>query len=210
MKLDEYDLALVNAACEEDETARPMLQCLHFTKGRVEAADGFMLAVRDLDLKDGEEKPEALLSTRMLKQVKLGRWQEAVLSITDGKALVNYLKDDGTGAPAEFEPSVSFAVFRDGKSFPNIDKLWASVEKKAYIAVNVGLLKKLIACLPADGIMKIGLTEPTDPLEFECSNMDRPIRGMLMPMDVNWDDHKWHGKVETKETESDDKEITND
>jgi len=191
MKLDKYDIAMVNGACKDDEAARPMLQCLHFTKGRVEAADGFMLAVRDLDLKDGEEKPEALINTRMLKQIKPARRQEAILSISDGKAKVSYQKDDGTGEPAEFEPSMSFATFGDGKSFPDTDQLWASVEKKAQIAVSVNLLRKLLVCLPADGILRIGVTEPAAPLEFECSHMDRPIRGMLMPMFVDWNDFHW-------------------
>ena len=201
MKLDRFDLALVNAACKDDETARPMLQCLHFTKGRVEAADGFMLAVRDLDLQDGEEKPEALINTRMVKQIKPARRQDAILSIVDGKAKVDYLKDDGTGEPAEFEPSISFATYGDGKSFPDTGQLWATAEKKAQIAVSVKLLKQLIACLPVDGILRIGITEPTSPLEFECPNMDRPIRGMIMPMYVEWAGHKWHGKVEPEKVE---------
>jgi len=194
MKLDKYDLALVNAACKDGDTARPMLQCLHFTKGRVEATDGFMLAVRDIDLKDGEEKPEALLNIRMLKRIKPDRRQETILSITDSKAKVNYVKDDGSGKPAEFAPSISFGTLN--ATFPNTDQLWASAEKKAHIAISVGLLKKLLACLPADGILKIGITEPTDPLEFECSNMDRPIRGLLLPMLVAW---KGHDEPNTKE-----------
>ena len=205
MKLDRYDLAMVNAAVKGDETARPMLQCLHFTKGRVEAIDGFMLAVRELDLQDGEEKPEALLNTRMIKQIKPAKRQEAILELTDKRATVRY--QDEEGKPAEFEPAVSFAVFGDGKSFPNTDQLWPTVEKKAQIAVSVDLLKRLLAALPANGFLRIGITEPTEPLEFECSNMDRPIRGMLMPMFVSWKEHQWHGKVEAKETKSDDKEI---
>uniref|UniRef100_A0A6M3J334 DNA polymerase n=1 Tax=viral metagenome TaxID=1070528 RepID=A0A6M3J334_9ZZZZ len=189
MKLDRYDIAMVNAACKQDETARPMLQCLHFTKGRVEAADGFMLATRDLDLQDGEEKPEALLNTKMIKQIKPARRQETILQITDKRATVSY--QDEEGKPVEFEPSISFATF--DATFPDTDQLWTSLEKKAQIAISVSLLKKLIACLP-DGvgsILRIGITEPTAPLEFECSNMDRPIRGMIMPMHVDWKEHKW-------------------
>ena len=198
MKLDKYDLALVNAACKDNETARPMLQCLHFTQGKVEAADGFMLAVRDLDLQVGEEKPEALLNTRMIKQIKPGKRQEAILSIADGKAKVDYLKDNGTGEPAEFAPSISFGTFK--AIFPKTDQLWLAGEKKAQIAVSAGLLKKLLATMPDGGILRIGITEPSAPLEFECSNMDRPIRGMIMPMFVDWEKHKWHGKVVKEET----------
>jgi len=196
MRLDRYDLALVNAACNEHDTARLVLQCLHFTKGRVEAADGFMLVVRDLDLQEGEEKPEALLNARMVKQIKPARRQEAILQITDKRATVNY--HDEEGKPAEFEPSISFAVYGDGKSFPSTDVLWTTMEKKAQIAIDVGLLKKLIAILPADGILRIGIIDEKSPLEFECSNMDRPIRGMIMPMYVDWKEHKWNGKIETK------------
>jgi len=197
MKLDKYDLALVNAACGDEDTARPMLQCLHFTKGKVEAADGFMLAERDLDLQEGEKKPEALLNFRMVKKIKPERRQEAILAITDGKANVNYQQPDGE--PVEFTPSISFGTLNG--TFPNTDALWVTGEKKAQIAVSVGLLKKLIATLPLDGILRIGITNEKSPLEFECSNMDRPIKGMIMPMFVDWKEHKWHGKVETKKAE---------
>lgn len=196
MRLDRYDLALVNAACNEDETARPMLQCLHFTKGRVEASDGFMLAVRDLDLQEGEEPPEALLNSRMIKQIKPARRQEAILQVTGKRATVSY--QDEKGDPAEFEPSITFGTFTNIATFPNTDQLWVTAEKKAQIAVSVGLLKRLLAIMPNDGILRIGITEPSAPLEFECSNMDRPIKGLLMPMFVDWKEHKWNGKIETK------------
>lgn len=194
MKLDKFDLALVNVACSEREWARPMLQCLHFTKGRVEVVDGFMLVERNLDLQEGEEKPEVLLNAKMIKQIKSGRRQEVILSIADGKAKVDYLKADGTGEPVEFAPSVSFGSLNG--TFPNADALWVTAEKKAQVAVSVNLLKKLLSTLPADGILRIGVTEPSAPIEFECSNMDRPIRGMLMPYFVDWSESKWHGKVE--------------
>ena len=192
MKIDRYDLALVNATC--GETTRPMLQCLHFTKGRVEAADGFMLVVRDLDLQEDEDKPEALINFKMIKKIKPERRQEIFLAITDSKATVNYRKE--TGEPAEYEPSISFATYKDGKLFPDTDQLWTTAEKKTQIAVGVGLLKKLLAIMPNEGILRIGITEPTAPIEFVCSNMGRPIRGMLMPMFVDWGEHSWHGKVE--------------
>jgi len=197
MKLDKFDLALVNA-CGDGEIARPMLQCLHFTKGRVEAAAGSMLAVRDLDLQEGEGKPEALINYRMIKSIKPARRQEVILALTDGKATVSY--QDENGKPVEFEPSISFGTYY--ANYVNTDPLWTSAEKKAQIAVSVGLMRKVIAMLPADGILRIGITEPTAPLEFVCSNMDRPIRGMIMPMYVDWAEHKWHGKVEPEKPEA--------
>ncbi len=198
MKIDRYDIALINGACKSDEAARPTLRCLHLTKGRIEAADGFMLAVRDLDLGKDEAKPETLLPIKMLKQIKTSEKQQAIMAVIDGKATITYRDDKGK--PVDFEPSLSFKTFGDGKNFPNTDQLWVNTEKKAYIAVNVDLLKKLVACLPNSGILRLGITDPKEPLEFDCSNMDRPIRGMIMPMYVEWSGHEWHGKAEAEPT----------
>jgi hypothetical protein len=192
MKLDKYDLALVNGASKED--SRPMLQCLHLTKGRIEVADGVMLATRDIDLQEGEDNPETLIPTKMIKGVKAGKKQQALLAVNDSQAVVTY--QDKKGQAVDFEPTLSFKTYGDGKSYPNIDALYESIktEKKAHIAVGVSVLKKLLATLPDSGILRLGVTEPAEPLEFDCSNMDRPIRGLLMPMFVDWNDFKWHRK----------------
>ncbi len=198
MKLDIYDIAMVNGTCKE--ISRPLLQCLHLTKGRIEVADGFMLATRDLEFEKDEDKPETLLPAKMIKGVKAGIKQQTILK-TDNK-IANITYQDETGLPIDFEPSYSFKAYGDGKSYPNIDALFQPIktEKTAYIAVGVGILKKLLSCMPNGGILRIGITEPTAPLEYECSNMDRPIRGLLMPMFIDWEDFKWHREpTSTKE-----------
>ena len=194
MKLDQYDIALANGTCEE--VSRPILQNLHLTKGRIEVADGFMLAIRDLDFEEGEEKPETLLPAKMMKGIKTDKKQQAILK-TDGK-VATIVYQDKLGQPVDFKPSYSFKAYGDDFSYPNVDALFAPVktDKTAQIAVSVGLLKKLLACMPDGGILRLGLVTPTAPLEFECSNMDRPIRGMLMPFPIDWANFKWHRRKE--------------
>jgi len=170
-----------------------MLQCLHLTKGRVEVADGFILAVRELDLQEGEESPEALIPSKMIKNVKAGKKQQALLAVEDSQAVVTY--QDEEGEPIDFEPSYSFRTYGDGKSYPDIKEPCKPYEtkKKVQIAINVGLLKKMLSCLPNDGMLRLGITKPDEPLSWYCSNMDRPIWGMLMPMSTDWQDFKWEG-----------------
>ena len=193
MKLDRYDIAMANGASKEDP--HPILQNMHLTKGRIEVADGFIILTRELDLEEGEEKPETLLPARMVKGIESGQKQQALLKTDGEKAVVTY--QDEVGRAVEFEPALSFKTSGDGKSFPDISQHFdrCGTKKKAHIAVNVGLLKKMLACLPDTGHLRLGITELDKPLEFECSNMDRPIRSMLMPMIIDWEGFKWKREV---------------
>ena len=191
MKLDKYDVALINATAKEP--ASKLLQCLHLSKGRIEAADGFMMARRELELEEGEVQPETLISAAMFKNIRPSKKQEALLA-TDNNSVTLTYRNAEDGQPVEFEPTLSFKAYGYGETFPNLDAQYdnSPTEKKAHIAVSVSLLKKLLACLPNEGILRIGINEVAEPMEYECSNMDRPIRGLIMPMFVDWSDFKWH------------------
>jgi len=197
MKLDKYDIAMVNAGCKTDEPARPMLQCLNLTKGRIEVANGFIMATRDLELEDGEAKPETLLPISMVKQIKAGGKQQAILKTDNQVSTVTY--QDEMGKQTEFEPEYSFKSLSNSKSFPDTTQIFPKdTTKKAHICVLVRELRSILNILPNNGFLRIGITEPDKALEFECDHMDRPIRGLIMPMFVDWKDFKWHREEASK------------
>ena len=194
MELDRTDLSLVNAAAKGKDG--PILTCLHLTKGRIEATDGFILVRRELCLEEGEQKPETLLPVEMLNQIKPGK-KEVLLRIDNTTATITYRKSNGL--PIAYEPTYSFRTSQAGV-FPITDTIFESVDTKktAQIGVGVGDLKKLLACMPDNGHLRLGFTTEettnisTSAIEFECAVDDRPIRGMLMPLLLEWSDFKWH------------------
>uniref|UniRef100_A0A6M3LJ28 DNA polymerase n=1 Tax=viral metagenome TaxID=1070528 RepID=A0A6M3LJ28_9ZZZZ len=193
MKLDRYDIALVNGTGKED--ARPMLQNVHLNKGRLEVADGFMLAFRETDVTPEEKEITTLLPAKILRTIKSTTKRQAILAVGTEELQVRYQNE--TGEPVDFNPTLSFHPGDTSGTYPELTQLFPKdTTKKAHIAVGVGLLKRLLACLPDDGHLRIGITEPDKPLEFECSNMDRPIRGLVMPMFVDWQDFKWYRESE--------------
>lgn len=207
MKIDKWDIALTNG-CAKEGSSRPVLTNLCLRNGKLAAADGFMLVVRNAGLAEGENPPETMLPSTILKtikpchSVKVGRIIRKVsaeLSI-NGRCEVTYKTD--TGEPVEYETSMSFKPGNPG-TFPNYDQLFPKVqEKTAVIALSAKLLKQLVKCLPDDGIVRLGIINPTSPLEFHCtdpfSDSDRPIYGLLMPIVVDWKEFKWT-RVEEKQ-----------
>jgi len=188
MKLDKWDIAIVNAANKND-VSRPVLQTVCLKNGKLAAADGFMLVVRDAAMEPGESKDQQLLPAQCWRNIKTDGKKIAQLSAKDGEATISYKNDKGK--PIEYDPQYSFKLMENA-TFPNYPQLFPeSTEKKAQIAVNVGKLKKLLSCMPDTGILRIGITEPSAPMEVECV-ADRPIRGLLMPMYVEWDKFRWY------------------
>lgn len=193
MKLDKYDIALTNACAKED--SRPVLENVCYRNGELAAVDGFMMVVRQADTDPNENPPHTLLPVSILKTIKVNAKRIAELSI-NGKCEVVFKNENGE--PVDFEPSISFKPF-DRAEFPKYESLFPKEqEKTAVTAMSVGLLKRLVKCLPDDGILRFGIIntpgerKSDQPIEFECTNMDRPIRGMIMPMYTDWTNFKWH------------------
>ena len=197
MKLDKYDIALVNA-CGDAE--RPILQNVCVRDGELIAVNGFILAMRKADMQPEEKLDgDLLLPASMLKQVKPAPMKQANLTLIDDSERAKITYVSALGLPLESEPELLFKLYSTKAQtfpniiFPSISSLYrqSPTEKKAHVAVDMGLLKKLLACMPNDGILRIGVSEPASPVEFECSSMERPIQALLMPMYVDWTKHNW-------------------
>ena len=200
MKLDRYDIALANGAFQGD--SRPILQNIHLNKGKLEVADGSMLLLRDADVEPGEKEITALLPAKLVKIVKSVSNKQAVLTLKTEEIQVQY--QDDRGQPIKFNPVLTLRLENAKETYPKFSHLFPKdTAKTAHIALGVGRLKRLLSCLPDESILRIGLTTPIEPMEFECSNMERPIRGLLMPMSVDWEGFEWHrSPLPTKEKDT--------
>jgi len=190
MKLDRYDIALTKGVAPED--SRPMLGNIHLKDGRLSVADGFLIITREADITEEEKGIETLIPAKIFREVKVSPHQITHLAITPDTLTVTHQKAE---KPIPFNPTLSFQPYDAGTGkYPSLNLYITSqhTEKQAQIAVNVGLLKRILSCMPNDGILRLGITGEAVPLEFECGRMDRPIRGLLMPMFVDWESFKWH------------------
>ena len=182
------------------EPGRPILDNICLRDGKLAAADGFMLVTRDADIVEGKHEGDTLLPASIVRTIKSSPKRQAELVIDDGTLSVSY--KDGLNRPVDFDPTLQFKPYTGG-TFPKYSQIFPEdTTKKAHIALDVRVLKKVLACLPDNGILRIGITEPYKPMEFECSNLDRPIRGLVMPLNVDWQEFKWYREEETKEVEN--------
>lgn len=193
MKVDKYDLLLANATIKSDGR-RPLLENVYLHNGNLVAADGFILAVRPAD---SPPDATALLPASMLKTIKVSPKKQAELDIVGDEVHVTY--KDGVGKSLEHEPTMSFKSVTSDSPYPDYQKLFnVPTEKTAQIAMSVSVLKKMLSCMPDYGILRIGIVVKdgdrgsTQPVEFECSNMDRTIYVLAMPMLVDWKEHHWY------------------
>lgn len=188
MKIDRNDIRLVNACESDKDSPREIMKCLSLKDGELVGADGFLLVKRQAVLDDGEKDIKALLPASMIKQIKPKADQQANLTIESGQATVDYQ------SMTEYEPKFIFKLVEG--DYPAYDKIFESAkkEKKGVIALSVTLLKKLLKTMPDNGILRLGITEVLDPVEFNCDVDYRPITGLIMPMDVDWSDFKWQSE----------------
>ena len=195
MKLDRYDLLMANG-CAKEET-RPILNCVSIKEGELCAADGFVMIIREANTDNPEEKDLlALLPKEMLKSIaKHCKGANEVRSTFTNKS-AHCQVFTRLGIPKE--PIMEFGLMQG--TFPAYKEIAnMSQEKKAVTALSVSNLKKVLSAMPNSGIVRIGVGEPTQPVELECSDPEsdnpRPIRAIIMPMFVTWRDFQWKRKT---------------
>ena len=187
MKLDKYDIALANVSSANADY-RPVLNTLRLHNGNLEAADGYMLIRRQADLETGDDSKSVLFPAKMIKAIRSSPKRIAKLNVDSTKATVTYADDKDKTAP--FNPTVTFDLAQG--DYPDTDRLFPGTEKKAQVAINIGLLKRLLSCMPDKELLRIGVVGPQSPVEIEVTGMDRPIRGVIMPAFLDWSNFVWH------------------
>lgn len=188
MKLDKHDIAMAKVVTKLD---RPVLGNVLYDKGRFVVVDGYMIIIRhaDREVSDGDHR--ALIPAKILKSVKADNLNRPTLQIADdGHICIAY--NDRLYRPQKHSPQLVFEAFGDGE-YPKYTELIPkdNGKKKAQVCLNVGLLKRLLSVMPDDGHLRLGIDEPSHPVEFQIENTDRPFHGVIMPVFVDWDSHQW-------------------
>ena len=193
MKIDKYDVALGNAAAQDD--SRPALTQICFKDGTLAATNGFMLVCRKADIEDGDGfDGEVLIPAKMVKNIKSTPKKPAKMTVKDKAITATYYDKSGM----EVDPKLQFKADLDA-TFPDASQLFPKGKKHYQCALGIGLLRQLLACLPKDGTLRLGFLEGGGmPMEFKVSgnvpadyDSDRPIYGMILPMFVQWDGDEW-------------------
>lgn len=190
MKLSRTDLRLAKAACKDD--CRPVLTNVLLRDERLLASDGFLLVTKRvrLEAQDTLRKDEDVFLPRaMLNRLKPGPKETAEVEI-DGN---NYRAIIRRNCLSIREPILLYSVPKPGGKFLDLSNISIPPRKQAEVAVNIELLRDLLNCLPSKGTLKIGVGSKTDPVEFSIVGLGdpEPVRGAMMPMYVEWENHKW-------------------
>lgn len=191
MKLTKNDLKLTNAVADEKER-RPVLSNVLLRKGRLIAADGFMLVGRQADLNREErlaKEESVLLPARILRLIKPQRKETIELELGEDNTVKVTIKEGGRVK----DPTLSFSLPQDIGSFPIFDNAIPVSDKLAHTAIDLKKLRKFLASLPDEGILRLGIGEPSDIIEGYVWGIGdgQPTRAFIMPMYVPWEDHKW-------------------
>lgn len=192
IKLDQKDVALTKATTS---FSKPVLNNMCVKDGKLITADGFMLVMRDANCDNNEQ--EVLIPAKIINSLKVNSNRIADINADKDTIEVNFIDNKGNIKPDEY--TATYKTYATGV-FPDVEALYKNTNKKAEIALNVSLLKRLLSCLPNSGTLRLKISELTNPVEFNCYVGDeRPIYGLLMPMYVEWDDFKWHSETINKE-----------
>ena len=159
-KLSKAQRLLTNAA--DKESIRPSLHCLHITKGKIQAANGFILMERNLDY-DGEN---VLLDISDIAKHKDSKGLDGVVYTKDGDNIKAIGQDINI-----ISPTVG--------TFPQTDKLYPTEEPVFKIALSRNELMNMLKCLDKDeDTIKFTFYGRHCPAKIEVGD---DIKGLLMP-----------------------------
>lgn len=181
--LDEGAVAVAHAAAGEE--AKPILTCVRIGDGEIVAADGFLLARREL--KTEGEGAIMVPAKAILKGQKIcPDRSHLVLEESNGDVVLKSV--DPRPWAKEFITLQTKVV--EG-SYPGFQNLYPTSEPVGFIALSPGLLRKILDIATDASLIKFRIRKSTDPVEFVAGETS----GLIMPMWTPEEDEHWH-KVE--------------
>jgi len=167
LKLTKAHRLIVNAAAKD--TDRQVLHCVHITKGRIEAANGFVLVERKIDY-DGED---LLLDISDIAKHKDAKELGGVFYTSDG---------DNIKAIGE---SINIISKVEG-NFPHTEPLYPTTEPVFKISLSKDRIMEALKCLDKDEEqIKLYFYGIDQPVKLETKAGD--VKGLIMPMKADWD-----------------------
>ena len=168
-KLTKTDRLIANAASKE--MSRPVLHCVHLKKGAIEAANGFIIMERKVDY-DGED---LLLDIADIAKHKDAKGLGGVVYTSDGDNIKAIGQDINIISKAE-------------GTFPNTEVLYPTQEHVFRIGLGRSELLNMLKCLDKDEeAIRFTFYGPLSPAMVE---QGEDVKGLIMPMDVQWNETK--------------------
>lgn len=194
--------ALAHGAASDEN--RPILNGVNFNHDQAVVADGFMLVIKQLpspEMDLGESIDDGISEVNVpadaLKACKGDKVDLQTIESLRQVPTAELLKSDATVSMSKIVARMTgeFVIEADAiqGTYPDYTKLFGSSPLKGQIAINTRLLKRMLKTLPDDEILRIRVSEPDRPIEIQCSDPDGdiPIRGLIMPLNCNWNDVVW-------------------
>uniref|UniRef100_A0A6M3L8L7 Uncharacterized protein n=1 Tax=viral metagenome TaxID=1070528 RepID=A0A6M3L8L7_9ZZZZ len=169
-KLDKTDRLIINAAAKDADSQ--VLHCVHISKGRIEAANGFVLVERKIDY-DGDD---LLLDMCDIAKHKDSKALNAVVYTSDGDNIKAIGQDINIISKCE-------------GTFPNTEALYPKAEPVFKISLSKDRLMEVLKCLGKDEEqIKLYFYGQREPVKIETISGD--VKGMIMPMTANWEEEE--------------------
>lgn len=176
--LDKAAIKIAYAAGTPKEH-REVLECVQIGNGKIVAADGFLLAQREIPTEPKEGEVMLVKAQAILAAQKILKTDSLIIETQDGKTATIYTeaKHDGHLAITLTTPLM------DAK-FPNWDKVLPKTERKAYVALARNLLVKILKSTDEDdALFKIKVREPHEPVEIHNGDVTIAVMPMSAPED---------------------------
>lgn len=144
--------------------SRSILGCVAIGNNEIIATDGFMTVRRPVD---AENKPVLVPG----KDIVAARDREVTVS------------QDGEKITIQGKKTIETKAIEG--TFPNID--YPKKEVKAFVALSVPLLKKLLKTLGGEQVIMLMIRSSADAVEFVAGE----TRGLVMPLYISEKDNHW-------------------
>ncbi len=194
---------LANGASNKEDS--PLMRGVHITKDKAVVADGSLLVIKSLQVNEMDFAPtfedgidDIIVPAEALKACKgdeIGlQTIEAMRSVPKEHLLDPDASETVTKVVARLDgEDYSVEVDAIDGDYPNHVALFKPSPFVGQIAISTNVLKKLFKALPNDSIVKLRISEPDKPVEFQCTDPDGdlPLRGLVMPLATSWLNTTW-------------------
>jgi len=185
-------------ACESKKDCRPYLTGVHVNpdKARLEAADGFILAVIPIPQEDAEAVGDTVIPAKIVKEAyNIARRSSQVPTIEVSESGYTVGAQNASGNPEPIAgPTYPLQDLCEGTPYPDCDLIIPNPEHYEFVAaIDVNKLLRLAKALCENGTRRPNLfvklyrhtSSPGSPLRVVPLNQEHKDRlGLIMPMHV--------------------------
>lgn len=177
--LDKAAIKIAYATASSDEK-RPVLECVKIGNSEIVATDGYILVRRPITT-DPEHGEEILINGKAILEAKtILKAEVLVIESQDGKtATISNVNKKGGNLNITLTANLLEA------KFPQFAHIIPKSQRKAYVALQVGIVAKILKASTSDSAkaIKIKVREPTVPVEIRIDDTEIYAMPYMVPED---------------------------